>query len=137
LILTKDLTKSFCQQTTQNELDEQEERLRRLHQLGKDLIEDSGNDDEITKEINAQLQDFDDCWNHVAKRTLEEKEKVRNNTLDFEFSSPKTSKPLGSSKQNKVSFSGSKDLAKSQAFDSVADLYQVMVLDILSRDLGW
>ena len=89
--------------------------------MGKDLIEDSGNDDEITKEINAQLQDFDDCWNHVAKRTLEEKEKVRNNTLDFEFSSTKTSKPLGSSKQNEVSFSGSKDLAKSQAFDSVAE----------------
>lgn len=65
-------------ETTQNELDEQEERLRRLHQLGKDLIEDSGNDDEITKEINAQLQDFDDCWNHVAKRTLEEKEKLIN-----------------------------------------------------------
>lgn len=46
--------------------------------MGKDLIEDSGNDDEITKEINAQLQDFDDCWNHVAKRTLEEKEKLIN-----------------------------------------------------------
>ena len=48
-----------------------------LRQLGKDLIEDSGRDEETTKEIEAQLQDFDDCWNHVAKRVIDEKEKVR------------------------------------------------------------
>ena len=65
------------QQATQKELEEQEERLRRLRQLGKDLIEDSGRDEETTKEIEAQLQDFDDCWNHVAKRVIDEKEKVR------------------------------------------------------------
>lgn len=45
--------------------------------MGKDLIEDSGRDEETTKEIEAQLQDFDDCWNHVAKRVIDEKEKVR------------------------------------------------------------
>lgn len=44
-------------------------------------MEESGRNDEITKEIKAQLKDFDDCWNHVAKRTLEEKEKVRNNIV--------------------------------------------------------
>lgn len=65
------------QQETQKELEEQEERLQRLRQLGKDLIEDSGRDEETTKEIEAQLQDFDDCWNHVAKRVIDEKEKVR------------------------------------------------------------
>lgn len=65
------------QQATQKELEEQEERLQRLRQLGKDLIEDSGRDEETTKEIEAQLQDFDDCWNHVAKRVVDEKEKVR------------------------------------------------------------
>lgn len=65
------------QQSTQKELEEQEERLQRLRQLGKDLIEDSGRDEETTKEIEAQLQDFDDCWNHVAKRVIDEKEKVR------------------------------------------------------------
>lgn len=65
------------QQATQKELEEQEERLQRLRQLGKDLIEDSGRDEETTKEIEAQLQDFDDCWNHVAKRVIDEKEKVR------------------------------------------------------------
>ena len=64
-------------QATQKELEEQEERLQRLRQLGKDLIEDSGRDEETTKEIEAQLQDFDDCWNHVAKRVIDEKEKVR------------------------------------------------------------
>ena len=74
-------TQPFYQQTTQNELNEQEERLQRLHQVGEDLMEESGRNDEITKEIKAQLKDFDDCWNHVAKRTLEEKEKVRNNIL--------------------------------------------------------
>ena len=65
------------QQVTQSELNEQEQRLQRLHQLGEDIIEESGNNDEITKEIKAQLLDFDECWNHVATRTLDEKEKVR------------------------------------------------------------
>lgn len=46
-------------------------------------MEESGHDDEITKEIKAQLQDFDDCWNHVAKKTLEEKEKVRSDISLF------------------------------------------------------
>lgn len=46
--------------------------------MGKDLIEDSGSDEETTKEIEAQLQDFDDCWNHVAKRVIDEKEKLVN-----------------------------------------------------------
>ena len=41
-------------------------------------MDGADNSDDVTKEIKAQLQDFDDCWNHVAKRTLEEKEKVRN-----------------------------------------------------------
>ena len=62
---------------TQSELNEQEQRLQRLHQLGEDIIEESGNNDEITKEIKAQLLDFDECWSHVATRTLDEKEKVR------------------------------------------------------------
>ena len=74
-------TLSFHQQTTQKELEEQEQRLQKLHQLGKELVEESGRDKETTKEIQAQLQDFDDCWNHVAKRALDEKEKVR--TTDF------------------------------------------------------
>lgn len=65
-------------EATQKELEEQEERLQRLRQLGKDLIEDSGRDEETTKEIEAQLQDFDDCWNHVAKRVIDEKEKLIN-----------------------------------------------------------
>lgn len=69
---------TFCQQNTQNELDEQEQRLQRLHRIGKDIMDGADNSDDVTKEIKAQLQDFDDCWNHVAKRTLEEKEKVRN-----------------------------------------------------------
>lgn len=63
---------------TQNELEDQEQRLHRLHQLGEDIIAESGNNDEITKEIKAQLQDFDECWSHVAKRTLDEKEKLIN-----------------------------------------------------------
>ena len=69
---------TFCQQNTQNELDEQEQRLQRLYRIGKDIMDGADNSDDVTKEIKAQLQDFDDCWNHVAKRTLEEKEKVRN-----------------------------------------------------------
>lgn len=73
------------QQATQKELEEQEERLRRLRQLGKDLIEDSGRDEETTKEIEAQLQDFDDCWNHVAKRVIDEKEKVRKTYIHFTY----------------------------------------------------
>ena len=63
-------------QATQKELDEQEKRLQDLQELGKQLIDESGDDEEINKEINAQLGDFDDCWNHVAKRVIEEKEKV-------------------------------------------------------------
>ncbi|XP_044178177.1 utrophin-like isoform X1 [Acropora millepora] len=65
-------------EVTQSELNEQEQRLQRLHQLGEDIIEESGNNDEITKEIKAQLLDFDECWNHVATRTLDEKEKLIN-----------------------------------------------------------
>ena len=67
---------SFHQQTTQKELDEQEQRLQKLRQLGEDLIEESDHDKETTKDIEAQLKDFDDCWNHVAKRVIDEKEKV-------------------------------------------------------------
>ena len=66
----------FHQQTTQKELDEQEMRLQKLRQLGEDLIEESDHDKETTKDIKAQLQDFDDCWNQVAKRVIDEKEKV-------------------------------------------------------------
>lgn len=65
-------------EVTQSELNEQEQRLQRLHQLGEDIIEESDNNDEITKEIKAQLLDFDECWNHVATRTLDEKEKLIN-----------------------------------------------------------
>ncbi|XP_073229199.1 utrophin-like isoform X1 [Porites lutea] len=65
-------------ENTQNELDEQEQRLQRLHRIGKDIMDGADNSDDVTKEIKAQLQDFDDCWNHVAKRTLEEKEKIMN-----------------------------------------------------------
>lgn len=67
---------SFHQQSTQKELDEQEQRLQKLRQLGEDLIEESDHDKETTKDIKAQLQDFDDCWNQVAKRVIDEKEKV-------------------------------------------------------------
>ena len=51
-------------------------RLQKLRQLGEDLIEESDHDKETTKDIKAQLQDFDDCWNQVAKRIIDEKEKV-------------------------------------------------------------
>ena len=64
------------QQTSQKELEEQEQRLQKLRKLGEDLIEESDHDKETTKDINAQLQDFDDCWNQVAKRVIDEKEKV-------------------------------------------------------------
>jgi len=64
------------QQATQKELEEQEQRLQKLRQLGEDLIEESDHDKETTKDIKAQLQDFDDCWNQVAKRVIDEKEKV-------------------------------------------------------------
>ena len=50
--------------------------MQKLRQLGEDLIEESDHDKETTKDIKAQLQDFDDCWNHVAKRVIDEKEKV-------------------------------------------------------------
>jgi len=50
--------------------------LQKLRQLGEDLIEESDHDKETTKDIKAQLQDFDDCWNQVAKRVIDEKEKV-------------------------------------------------------------
>ncbi|KAL9968901.1 hypothetical protein ACROYT_G021049 [Oculina patagonica] len=65
-------------ETTQKELEEQEQRLQRLHKLGEELIEESGRDKETKKDIEAQLQDFDDCWNHVAKRVIDEKEKLIN-----------------------------------------------------------
>ncbi len=78
---------SFHCQTTQKELEEQEQRLQRLHKLGEELIEESGRDEETKKDIEAQLQDFDDCWNHVAKRVIDEKEKVRasNSCLPYDF----------------------------------------------------
>lgn len=82
--LNNSLTSIFLnKQTTQKELEEQEQRLQRLHQLGEDLIEESGNDEETKKDIEAQLQDFDDCWNHVAKRVIDEKQKVWINILWF------------------------------------------------------
>ena len=75
------ITCVYYQQTTQKELEEQEERLQKLRQLGEDLIEESDHDKETTKDIKAQLQDFDDCWNTVAKRVIDEKEKVLKNHL--------------------------------------------------------
>lgn len=50
--------------------------MQKLRQLGEDLIEESDHDKETTKDVKAQLQDFDDCWNQVAKRVIDEKEKV-------------------------------------------------------------
>lgn len=55
--------------------------MQRLRQLGEELIEESGHDKETKTDIEAQLQDFDDCWNHVAKRVIDEKEKVRKSNL--------------------------------------------------------
>lgn len=50
--------------------------MQKLRHLGEALIEESDHDKETTKDIKAQLQDFDDCWNQVAKRVIDEKEKV-------------------------------------------------------------
>ncbi|XP_020601123.1 utrophin-like isoform X3 [Orbicella faveolata] len=65
-------------EATQKELEEQEQRLQKLRHLGEALIEESDHDKETTKDIKAQLQDFDDCWNQVAKRVIDEKEKLIN-----------------------------------------------------------
>ena len=63
-------------QVTQKELEEQDLRLKKLHDLGEKLIGKVGEDSPSAEEIRKQLADFDDCWEQVAKRVIDGKERV-------------------------------------------------------------
>lgn len=56
-----------------------------MQKMGEKIVEDNNNDANTQKEVEKQLEDFDDCWSAVAKQVIDRKEKV--SLLSFNFKS--------------------------------------------------
>lgn len=61
----------------EKQLDEQGLRLQNLHKAGDELLEDVDEHDRASKDIKDQLNEFDECWNSIAKQVIDRIQVVR------------------------------------------------------------
>ena len=57
-------------QGVETELDDQSVRLQALHKAGHDLLVNVDDGDPAVASVRQQLQDFDDCWNDIARQVI-------------------------------------------------------------------
>ncbi|KXJ23728.1 Dystrophin [Exaiptasia diaphana] len=55
----------------QSKLDEQGMKLQDLHKAGDDLLRNVHEKDQTSQDIKHQLDEFDECWNSIAKQVIE------------------------------------------------------------------
>lgn len=46
-------------------------KLQDLHKAGDELLRDVNHKDQTSQDIKRQLDEFDECWNDIAKQVIE------------------------------------------------------------------
>ena len=63
-------------QKIESELHEQAIQLESLHKAGEDISSNLDPQGKTAGQIQAQLKDFDNCWNDITKRVIQKRHKV-------------------------------------------------------------